>query len=224
MYQTDGLRMVRRVLAVLIILLLCIFGYRIYATEQAIHASGILSVSAPAPGTSLTVTQAGHSAAYIGAGSARIRLKAGTYVVGATVSGERATKTVTISRAKTTTVHLNPAAPNTTSTAPTPTGFINFDTLVDSGLTADQESALEQEFTEFRPSAQVFSIDPQTISVTVPDPSSGSTVFTMNFDVTVDSTLYHANVQYTSYSYVQVKLTDTSGAQVYEGYPPVTET
>lgn len=224
MNPIDNTMAVRKFLVGLLVLLVAVLGYRIYATEQAIHASGTLSVSTPAPGTSLTVTQAGHTAAYIGSGSARVRLKAGTYTVGATVSGERATKIVTISRAQTTTIHLNPTAPSVTPTAPAPTGFINFDTLVSSGLTADQESALEQEFTDFRPTAQVFSVDPQTISVIVPDPSSGTTTFTMNFDVTVDSVLYHASIQYTGYDFVQLALTDTSGAQVYQGYPPVTET
>jgi hypothetical protein len=168
------------------------------------QTTGILYVSSSNSQASLIVSQNDRQALLVGIGVAKVRLKPGSYQVSASIAGKQANSTVEVYKKHTTTSHLNPSRlvklPSVTT--------INFEgtgALINNGLTTQQVSNLEQEFFEFKHSAQTVSINTSSVEPGPHNPNIDIS-FTLNFTVSIDSITYRAAATYTNLETVQLSL------------------
>jgi hypothetical protein len=197
----------------LFLLVLARIAFAVYIRST----TGTLYITTKEPSAVISISQENKKAVFLGKGDVRVRLKRGDYLVSATLAGDIATATVNIDSGKTTSEQLNPVhtTPPVSSTAQT--SFINFDTLVNNGLTADQATNLENSLRVFASKAQIIKIDSSSMHPLPHDPNS--TIFELQFDLTIDSVPYHALVQYVNFGDAVLSLTDTNGQQVFNSSP-----
>lgn len=210
-----------RLLLLLIAAAIVSLAYIIWQTVHSLQNTGTLQVTVTyASDATLSISQPNHQAKLLGTGSAKVRLHPGTYLVMAKSAGKQAAQSVKITQGHTTAIKLNPApikAPPSINTA----GFINFDTLVTNGLSSSQLTNLEQLFLSYKQSAQVFTVNPASVSPGPHDPNSDDPSFSLTFTGTIDSTPYAATVRYVGFENVVLVLTDPqTGAQLFSGSAP----
>jgi len=218
--QTDTATVFKRLffLVYLVIVVVCV-----YVLVSAIITSqntGMLRLSSPNSQATLSISQVNHQAMIIGVGRAAVRLKPGTYQVSASYGGNHADAVVRIVKKQVTSSSLNPVG----STLPS-VGNINFpniDTLINSGLTTTQISALERAFFQYKSSAKIITINPDSVYPEPHDPNT-STSFTINFKVTVDSAPYNATISYSDLDSVRLYLYNPlNNSQVFDSYATTT--
>ncbi len=95
-------------------------------------------------------------------------------------------------------------------------GFVGMDQLVSYGVTSAQVNALEQDFFYFSPSAKLISVDTGSIVVAPHDPASASTSSSTSFNVSVDSKIYKAAIDYSDLVNIHLVLYNASGSLAYD--------
>jgi len=197
----------RRVRAVgRLIFILCILGC-IWIVLSAIITSqttGMLYIKSSDPKAGLIISQAGRQAVAVGTGSAKIRLRPGSYQISALDSGKQANATEEVYKKHTTTSYLNPARLVELPSVDT-ISFKGTGALINVGLTTEQLSDLEQDFFQYKPSAHTININTASVEPGPYNPSV-STTFTVNFNVSIDSKLYKATIGYSGFSAIQLNL------------------
>lgn len=215
--QNNRARRLTGALILVIIALLAALGITIFSALNTVHHTGILAVSASEPNAAITISQVNHTAAPVGTGGARIRLKPGDYLVSANASGLSATATVHISAQNTTRTNLNLAKSTQKVRSVEDVGFVNMDVLINDGITVTQATDIKQQFFTYDSSAKIVSIDASSVEPGPHNPDSYDP-FTLNFTGTIDSKPFRATVSYVGYDRAQLFVYDPqSGAQLYVG-------
>lgn len=172
---------------------------------KTIHTTGLLILSSTDSSAVFSVSRDGSGAQVVGTGSARIRLKPGTYLVAANNTNKSATKVVTITTGQTSSVNLTPSSQTPLSSLSN-ISFNGFDYLLSNGLTSDQVTNLEQLFFSYKQTAKEVTIDQASVEPGPHNPNDSN--FTMNFTGSIDSTLYRATITYSGLDAVSLKLTN----------------
>jgi len=194
------------------------FLFAVYLVTSAVVArqtTGLLTITSVDKNAALVVSQSNTDAVRVGVGSAKVRLKPGTYQVSASDSGKQANGTVTVSKQHTTNSHLNP-----TKRVQLPTieaiNFQGMGRLTSDGISTQQISNLEQEFFQFKPSAQTVIVNTDSVEPGPHNPNV-DTSFTINFSVAIDSSTYKATISYNDIMTVRLYLYDSkTGSQVFD--------
>jgi hypothetical protein len=182
----------------------CVLGciWIVVATIITSQNTGILQIRSANPKAGLIISQNNRQALLVGTGTARVRLKPGSYQISATYGGKQANGVATVYKDRTTGSYLGVLQPVRLPSVAT----INFEgtgSLINDGLTIEQVNNLEQEFFQYKPRAQtvnISSVEP------APHNPNVDTSFSLNFTVSIDSTTYNATVTYTDLETVQLHL------------------
>jgi hypothetical protein len=96
--------------------------------------------------------------------------------------------------------------------------FVNEDALINDGVTTEQIDSMEQAFFLFDKTAKSVTIDASSVQQAPVNPASTSSIFTMNFTVTIDQTTYQAQLNYNEddLASIELFLTNSQGTQVYD--------
>lgn len=207
----------------LLFFILVLYGlYQIGLGLVVSQTTGTLLVKTSKPNATVSISQNGMGAAIIGTGDTKVRLAPGTYLVIASAGGSRDSSIIKISKKQTTKTTLNFKSPPLVK-SPANINYENISTLIDNGgLTTLQVSQIEQYFFKYNSSAHTVSIDPDSVESGPRNPNT-STSFTLNFNVTIDSTPYKATVSYSNLSSVRLSLYNPqTNALVYDSGAPAT--
>jgi hypothetical protein len=216
MQPQTNLRRLSRLLLFLCVILAIWLTVSILLALRAVRNTGILYVTASEPSAAITLSQPNHNAVSIGTETAKVRLKPGDYVLGATGAGLSATQTVHVSLKKTTTSYLNLAKGTKKLPSVESVGFLNMDVLVKSGLTNSQAGEVKTQFFTYKTSSKIVDIDASSVEPGAHNPDSYDP-FTLNFTVTIDSTPFRGTVAFTGYDDAQLILYNQAGTRVYIG-------
>jgi hypothetical protein len=209
-------RRLARLLAVVCLVLVAILAFVVISAIHTVHSTGILDVTTTEPSAAITITQANHSAAIMGAGDARVRLAPGDYILAATGAGLNASQTVHVSQQKTTHVSLNLAKGTKGLPSVEDVGFVNMDLLINNGLSTTEVAAVKTQFFTFDKAAKVVSIDSSSIEPGAHNPDSYDP-FILNFTVNIDGKPYKAAVAYRGFDSAQLTLYDQNHQPLYSG-------
>lgn len=95
------------------------------------------------------------------------------------------------------------------------TEFQGIDSFIDSGLTTAQTNEMVKDFSKFSPKAKTVSVDPNSLSPGPHDPNLDQP-FTINFNVSIDSTPYRGTVFYSGLDKLRLTLYSASGSPVFD--------
>lgn len=219
----------KRLLSVFIpILYALVVVFLIISVIQAVNSknsTGILAVQTSDKTSAISISATNTQAALIGTGSAKVRLKPGSYFVMAQTKGLRATQTVVISLHKTTKISLKITNITPVIASPASITFINAASLLNYGLSSSQVSSLKQLFFTYSPSAKTIAIDANTIQSGPRNPNSTTTWFSLTFNGNIDELNYTATVEYSGLDTTKLTLTNpATGAQLFSGQLPTVPT
>ena len=177
--------------------IIALLVYQLAGSFITSRDTGTLKVNSSAANTKISISQDNHQASYIGTGSAKIRIAAGTYLLLATSNGNRTWATVVVRDKQTTSSYLNLVSP-TTHILPSADSinFIGFDNFLNYGMPSSQLDNLRQAFFQYSKSIKTVTVDTSSINQARHDPNSASTIAIINFKVTVDSSKYNAVFNY----------------------------
>ena len=203
--------------------------FLVFSVVQAYNtreSTGVLIVNTSDKTSAITISATNTQAALLGTGSAKARLKPGSYFVMAQAKGLQATQTVTVSLHKTTAIKLQLANAKPLIASPDSVTFINTSSLLNYGISSSQVTNLKQLLFTYAPSAKIISIDATSIQPGIHDPNSTSPWFSLTFSGDIDGSKYNATLEYSGYDTTKLTLTNpTTGAQLFTGQlPPVPTT
>jgi hypothetical protein len=126
-----------------IMVILGISTFELFDGFHIKNSTGLLQVSSNVSAAGITISQTNHSAAFIGSGSATVRLVAGSYTISVAVNGYQTTKTIVVSAKQTVAASLTlPGAAQSANNAQlftllpyqdTNSGFMIDETVANSG-------------------------------------------------------------------------------------------
>ncbi len=229
----EGIYMIpsrnKRLLSVFIpVVYLLLVGLLVLSILQALNArrtTGILDIKTSDSTSAITISATNTQAALLGTGSAKVRLKPGSYFVMAQAKGLQATQTVTISLHQTTKITLQ--LTNITPALPSPASitFVNTAALLNNGLSSSQVTNLKQLFFTYAPSAKIISINVPSIQPGARDPNSATVWFSLTFTGSIDESPYNATVEYSGLDTTKLTLTNpTNGSVLFSGQLPAVPT
>jgi hypothetical protein len=207
----------------LLFLVLVLFGlYQMCSGLVVSQTTGMLLVDTPKPFATISISQNNKGAAIVGTGTAKVRLAPGTYLIVASDAGSRDSTVIKISKKQTIKTYLNFKSPPLLK-SPANINYKNVSALINNGgITTLQASQLEQYFFNYKPSAHTVSIDPDSVEPGPRNPNT-STTFTLNFNVTIDSTQYKATTSYANLSTIRLSLYNPqTNALVFDSGVPAT--
>jgi hypothetical protein len=88
------------------------------------------------------------------------------------------------------------------------------DALINDGVSSKQIENLRAALKTFKPSVKTFDIN--TASIDLHSASRGNPQSTVNFKITGDGTTYNAVLDYTDVNAIQLKLSDSTGKQIFD--------
>lgn len=194
-------------------LCILILGFVIFTTIQTKLHTEVVKISTSSNEAILSVRSLASENSVIGTKTATIRLTPGGYVLSANGGGLQTIKMITVIKGKPLDITLNPTN-DTPQNSTSSVSYNNFDRLAYYGLLDNQLETVKKIFILYIPSAKTISISHDSITQ---DPIYNDTLwYTLNFTVSVDSTLYKANLVYDGESATKLTLYDaSSGAQVF---------
>lgn len=197
-------------LAILLVTIFCF--YSIFNDIRVRQSTGLVKVSSPEKQAVITISQEGHQAAFLGTGSGSAHLKPGHYLVIASNNGKQISRTVNISKKRTSELSLDP---NQASLFPSivNVNFLGMANLVKMGISAAQASKIELALFKYRPSAHQIYINTEA-SQTKRNVVNNSSQFTVNFGISIDSDSYKATLTYSSIDDINLQVFNTSGVMI----------
>ena len=185
-----------------------------------LRSTSQLDVSTFSTNATVTISGSRTEAMKIGIGSAHIRIKPGDYYVSADDSGLKAGKIIHIKPNTKQSVALNP---ETTPTTTIPTidtiDYVNFDELLQNGLSLNQVTNLKELFLTYKKNSRQITITTDSVQPGVRDPSSIN--FNISYSGKIDGVPYKASVIYSGFSNVSLTLINSSGTQIFNGSLPI---
>ena len=157
--------------------------------------TGILYVRSSNSQAGLIISQNDRQALAIGIGVAKVRLEPGSYQVSASIAGKQANSIVEVYKKHTTSSYLNPSQSVRLPSIDT-VNFVGFSNFLNYGMSSSQLNNLEQAFFQYSKSIKTVAVNTASISPAPHNPNSASTMSTVSFKVTVDSTSYNAVMNY----------------------------
>ncbi len=176
--------------------------------------TGILNITSSDKNATISVSAANTQAQAVGTGKASVRLKQGVYLVAANDGSSQAIKEVSVHKLQTTSVSLTPTQKLPISSAAS-VNYENTNALLNIGITPEQINYIEQYFYDFKPSAQVVVIYPNTIYPEAHNPNV-DTSFTVDFTATIDNVSYKAKIIYSDLTSIQLNLYNSAGSLVFD--------
>lgn len=212
--QTNPATVKRAILAYFIIVAAVSVYLIIYGVVYS-NGTGVLEVKTNTAEAALSVSQADHQASIIGTGSTKVRLKPGVYQLVAVSSGNQVTQTVLIVKHEKTSKTLS-----LTGRTETPSvlsiDFKNTNALKDSGLSSPQLTSFEQDVFDYKSSAKEVVVDDSSISPGPRDPNDPNAPFTLNFDITIDSSRHKVTLTYKDNINVTTQFYDSDSNLLYD--------
>lgn len=211
--DNTGSRSTLRLIAVLIsavILAWCV--YLIVSAVITSKTTGILVVKSVQPKASISISQPGHGAQFIGVDNATVRLKPGVYNLATYVNGKETVTTANIKKGQTTNATLD-VERSFTIPSVDDVEFQNFNFILNSGISSEQMSGLKLDFFRYKPSAKVIAVDSGSIAQQPHNPDS-TDPFRLDFRVSVDGKILKAEASYAGITDISLKLTDQGSGKV----------
>lgn len=200
----SSIRQIKAVGQLLFIAIVLVCLWTFVDTFIISQETGILNIKTVNSKEGLIISQNNSQAKFVGTGSAKIRLKPGSYQIMATYDGQQTSAIATVHKKQRTAINLG-ALRSVTLPTSQDINFEGTDALINNGLTTGQVTNLEEEFFHYKPSAHTVSIDTSTVEPGPHNPNV-DTSFTINFDVAIDSSAYKATISYSNLDSVQLFL------------------
>lgn len=207
-------RLIKIIVNVLAIACLVVCVWMLLYTFLSSRDTGTLYIKSSNKSAGLVISQTNKQAILVGTGSVKIRLKPGVYQVSAIQNGKQSNIIARVIKQHTTNVVLGPIRSYMLPSAQT-INFKNMDTLINNGLTTEQISTLEENLFQFKHTAQIVTVEPNSVEPAAHNPNL-DTGWTINFDVLVDSVSYKATVQFSGLEDLQLSLYNQQGSLVFQ--------
>lgn len=213
MYPSKNNNTLNRLFVVGVVLLVGLLALIANSSIHTRNTTGTVSITTFATDTAISISQNDTNAELVGHGSAELRLAPGSYIVTARNNEHSATGRVTVQAKKHTKLYLPDNQPPVVP-SPDDITFTGMDEITNHGLTADQTYNLRNLFFAYKQRAKTVQINTGSIAQAPHNPDSNDP-FVLNFNVTIDSTVYSASISYTDLQNVELTLRDSTGATVF---------
>lgn len=190
MESVKGIRILKIIFAIFVLYIIWV----VISSISIVSKTGILSVSTVS-GARVVVAQTNHLPQILGEGSLKTRLLPGVYSVFASNGSNVANGEVTIVKGKTSSVNLNGLI-NVSVPSLSGVTFVGITDLLSYGMPSSQATNLQLLLFKSNPHAKSIDIDQNSISYAPHNPSSASTLSSVNFSVYVGTTEYSAVYSY----------------------------
>jgi len=199
-----------------IVIGLVFLGLYIFYAYRVVQGTGLLTITTSDLHATITISGNKTTAAIIGTGNTKVRLKPGSYLIVAGNQGMQASQVVTVSKGNKADIKLQLVQPAVIP-SPDTVSYDNVQTLLDYGLNPAQVANVKQVFFQYKTSTKTISIDSSSVKQEPHNPA-GNDPFKLDFNATLDGTTVKAVVVYSSFDDIQMQIYDpSSGALLYSG-------